>query len=78
MRRMWLQLFQMNLPVDESINLNLPPEEPVDVVYPVNVDDSVPTMSMRWENYNVTSEVYELSEEYKTIIRNAFEYRLVN
>ena len=50
MRRMWLQLFQMNLPVDESIYLNLPPEEPVDVVYPVNVVDSVPTMSMRWEN----------------------------
>ena len=41
----------------------------------MNVVDSVPTMSMRWENYNVTSEVYELSEEYKTIIRNAFAYR---
>jgi len=40
----------VDLPVDDSINLNLPPEEPVEVVYPVNVDESVPTMSMRWEN----------------------------
>ena len=65
----------VNLPVDESINLNLPPEELVDVVYPVNVADTVPSISMRWENYNVTSEAYELSEEYKTIIRNAFKYK---
>ena len=37
----------VDLPVDDSINLNLPPEEPVEVVYPVNVDESVPTMSLK-------------------------------
>jgi len=37
----------VDLPVDDSINLNLPPEEPVEVVYPENVDESVPTMSLK-------------------------------
>jgi len=65
----------LNLYADESVTSEFNLEEGESLMSPVGTEDRVPTITMTWENYNTINPDYELSEEYKSIIKEAFKHK---